>query len=219
VSKNQNAFIGGRSLHDNFVLVRQSMRLLHHLREPRVMLKLDLAKAFDTLSWAFLFEVLRRYGFGDKFLDWIAILLSSASTRVLLNGCPGPPIWHRRGLRQGDPLSPQLFVLAVDTLGRLVTHAATVGILQGLHPTKTIPVVSLYADDVVMFCLPTMDVIVAVREILLLFGRMSGLQVNFAKSSATLIHRVLDDTTSVVQEFGCPIVELPITNFAISLNL
>lgn len=95
VSKNQNAFIGGRSLHDNFVLVRQSMRLLHHLREPRVMLKLDLAKAFDTLSWAFLFEVLRRYGFGDKFLDWIAIILSFASTRVLLNGCPGPPIWHR----------------------------------------------------------------------------------------------------------------------------
>jgi hypothetical protein len=95
VSKNQNAFIGGRSLHDNFVLVRQSMRLLHHLREPRVMLKLDLAKAFDTLSWAFLFEVLRRYGFGDKFLDWIAIILSSASTRVLLNGCPGPPIWDR----------------------------------------------------------------------------------------------------------------------------
>jgi hypothetical protein len=91
VSKNQNAFISGRSLHDNFILVRQSMRLLHRLHEPRLLLKLDLAKAFDTISWAFLFEALRRYGFGSKFLDWLAMLLSTASTRVLLNGCPGPP--------------------------------------------------------------------------------------------------------------------------------
>jgi hypothetical protein len=91
VSKNQNAFISGRSLHDNFILVRQSMRLLHRLHEPRLLLKLDLTKAFDTISWAFLFEALRRYGFGSKFLDWLAILLSTASTRVLLNGCPGPP--------------------------------------------------------------------------------------------------------------------------------
>jgi hypothetical protein len=82
-------------LHDNFVLVKQSARLLHQLGNPRVLLKLDLAKAFDSISWPFLFEVLRQYGFGQRFLEWIAILLSSASTRVLINGEPGPPIWHR----------------------------------------------------------------------------------------------------------------------------
>jgi hypothetical protein len=59
VSKSQNAFIGGCILHDNFVLVRQSMRQLHQLRALRVLLKLNLAKAFNTISWAFLFEVLR----------------------------------------------------------------------------------------------------------------------------------------------------------------
>jgi hypothetical protein len=111
--------------------VRQSMRLLHQLRAPRVLLKLDLARAFDTISWPFLFEVLRRYGFSTRFLDWLAILLPSASTRVLLNGNPGPPIWHRRGLRQGDPLSPQLFVLAVDTVGRLIKRAMGLGAWAG----------------------------------------------------------------------------------------
>jgi hypothetical protein len=90
--KSQNAFISGRSLNDNFILVRQSMRLLHQLRAPRELLKLDLAKAFDTISWPFLFKVLRQYGFGTRFLDWLAILLSSVNTRVMINGDPGPPI-------------------------------------------------------------------------------------------------------------------------------
>jgi hypothetical protein len=89
VSNNQNAFIAGKSLHDSFVLAKQSATLLHQLHEPRVLLKLDLAHALDSISWPFLFEVLRRYGFSDKFLDWLAILLSSASTRVLINGEPG----------------------------------------------------------------------------------------------------------------------------------
>jgi len=80
VSPIYNAFISGRSLHDNFMLVRQSMRLLHYLHEPHVLPKLDLARAFDTVSWAFLFEVLRQYGFGGRLFDWLAILLSSANT-------------------------------------------------------------------------------------------------------------------------------------------
>jgi hypothetical protein len=159
----QNAFIPGRSLHDNFILVKHSARMLHRLRAPRALLKLDLARAFDSLSWPFLFEVLHQYGFSDKFLGWLAILLSSASTKVLLNGEPGPPVWHRQGLRQGDPLSPQLFVLAVDILGRLITRAVSLGIMQQLHPRQTVPSISLYADDVILFCHPTNDDITAVR--------------------------------------------------------
>uniref|UniRef100_A0A452YA33 Reverse transcriptase domain-containing protein n=1 Tax=Aegilops tauschii subsp. strangulata TaxID=200361 RepID=A0A452YA33_AEGTS len=120
VSRNKNAFIPGRCLHDNLVLVKQTTGLLHQLGAHRVMLKLDLTRASDSLSWPFLFEALCQYGFGERFLEWLAILLSSANTRVLLNGEPGPSIWRRCGLRQGDPLSPQLFSLVVDILGRLI---------------------------------------------------------------------------------------------------
>jgi hypothetical protein len=219
VSPIQNAFIPGRSLHDNFTLVRQSARMLHQLGDPRLLLKLDLARAFDSVSWPFLFEVLQQYGFGPRFLEWLAILLSTASTKVLLNGEPGPEIWHRRGLRQGDPLSPQLFVLAVDTLGRLLRRATEVGILRQLHPRRTIPTVSLYADDVVMFCHPLCTEVEAIREILLLFGCASGLRVNYTKSTITLIRCTPEEIGPVAQQLGCPIVELPLKYLGIPLTI
>jgi hypothetical protein len=131
------------------------MRLLHHLHAPRVLLKLDIAKAFDSISWPFLFEVLRQYVFGNRYLDWLAVLLSSSSTRVLINGAPGPPIWHQQGLRQGDSLAPQLFVLTVDMLGRLIKRAMEAGILQQSHLRQSISEISLDANDVVLFCHPS----------------------------------------------------------------
>lgn len=210
VSRNQITFILGRSLHDNFMLVRQSLKLLSQLGAPRVMLKLDLTRAFDSTSWPFLFEVLRQYGFGHRFLEWIAILMSSASTRVLLNGVPGPPIWHREGLRQGDSLSPQLFVLAVDTLGRLIRRAHDSGILLPLHPRRPIPAISLYADDVMLFCHATESDITAVKEILGLFGGASGLKVNYAKSSATVLHGE-QVATEIITGLGCTTAALPVT--------
>lgn len=72
---------------------------------------LDISKAFDSIYWAFLIEVLSHLGFGPNWCNLISYLLASSSTQVLLNGSPGNLISHRRGLRQGDPLSPMLFIL------------------------------------------------------------------------------------------------------------
>jgi hypothetical protein len=94
------------------------------------LLKLDISRAFDSLSWAFLAEVLRQMGFPEIWLTWIAVSLRTASTRVLVNGIPGETIAHARGLRQGDPLSPQLFVLAMEVVTILVCRAAEAGLLS-----------------------------------------------------------------------------------------
>lgn len=171
--------MGGRCLHDNFVSVRQSARFLHQLKLPHALLKLDLTKAFNSISWAFVLQVLRRIGFGERFCGWLCILCSSASTRVMINGAPGALIWHRKGQWQGDPLPPQIFVLTVDALRRLVCRALDFDFLQPLHPRRQIPVVSLYADDVVVLCHPSRQDLDTIKGLLSMFGQALGLSPTF----------------------------------------
>jgi hypothetical protein len=99
VQNNQSAFIKGRSLHDNFRNVQLTCKALHRARRPCILLKVDIARAFDSVDWIFLLEVLTQMGFGQRWRDWISAILSTASTRILLNGQPGRRICHARGLQ------------------------------------------------------------------------------------------------------------------------
>jgi hypothetical protein len=81
------------------MLVQQTVKFLHSQKQPRILLKLDITKAFDSVNWSFLLEVLRKLGFGAQWCDLLCGLLSSSSTQVLLNGSPRETIQHRRGLR------------------------------------------------------------------------------------------------------------------------
>lgn len=126
----------------------------------------------------------------------------------------GPPIWHRRGLRQGDSTSPQLFVLAVDTLSRLMQRALQTGILRSLHPRREVSAISLYADDVMLFCHATTSEVRAVKGILGVFGAASGLHMNYGKSSATALHGD-EMTATVLETLGCQTADLPISYLGI----
>ena len=155
IQANQSAFIRNRSILDNFKYVQRAAVLLRKKKIPKVLLKLDISKAFDTLSWSFLFEALEAYGFSTNWRGWISTLLRTATSRILLNGQPGPIIQHRRGVRQGDPLSPMLFILDMDVLNRLFQKAADVGDLSPLGNRAIKFHCSIYADDVILFMHPS----------------------------------------------------------------
>uniref|UniRef100_A0A453EQC1 Reverse transcriptase domain-containing protein n=1 Tax=Aegilops tauschii subsp. strangulata TaxID=200361 RepID=A0A453EQC1_AEGTS len=90
------------------------------------------AKAFDSVSWEYILELLQHLGFSARWRDWVSLLLSTTSSSCLLNGDNGPSISHRQGLRQGDPLPPLLFILAIDPLHHLLAAAAAEGTLAPL---------------------------------------------------------------------------------------
>jgi hypothetical protein len=174
VSTNQSAFVKKRFIEDNFMLVQQTTRFLHQQKQPRILFKLDISKAFDLVSWAFLLEVMRKMGFGMIWCDMISGLLATFSTQILMNGVPREFIAHQRGLRQGDPLSPILFILVMDILARLVQKSLEDGFLQPLSSRRLRHRISLYADDAVLFLKLDASDISLVIELLSLFEKASG---------------------------------------------
>jgi hypothetical protein len=184
VASSQSAFVRGRCIHDNYMLVQQTIKLLHKRKVPSVFLKLDISKAFDSVSWSFLLEVLSHLGFGASWCNLIANVLSTASTKILINGQPGEQIRHRKGLRQGDPRSPMLFILVTDVLNSLFTKAEELGLLQPLTRRNIGQRISLYADDVALFIRPIEQELDLTIKILEIFGEASGLRTNFQKSCA-----------------------------------
>jgi hypothetical protein len=111
ISTNQMAFIKKRCIHDNFMYMQQVIKELHKRKIPALFIKLDISRAFDSVNWPYLLDIMSFIGFGQLWRNWISSLWCTASSNYLLNGEPGRKILHCRGVRQGDPLSPMFFSL------------------------------------------------------------------------------------------------------------
>uniref|UniRef100_A0A453PG11 Reverse transcriptase domain-containing protein n=3 Tax=Aegilops tauschii subsp. strangulata TaxID=200361 RepID=A0A453PG11_AEGTS len=218
VPYSQSAFIQTRCIQDNFLYVKNAIRMLYKNKEPSLFLKLDIAGAFDLVSWGYLLELMQRLGFGAKWCDMISLIWGSASSRVMANGELGNRFYHRQGLRQGDPLSPMLFTIAIAPLHWLFLKATTVGALTPLHLPPSQLRVSLYADDAALFLSPTSRDIEVCKGIFCAFGSASGLCANLTKSGVYPVCCEELDLQALLQAFPIAVMQFPCKYLGLPLH-
>ncbi|GKV03045.1 hypothetical protein SLEP1_g15411 [Rubroshorea leprosula] len=184
ISKTQSAFVGGRQLVDSVLVLNEVVDEVRKRKQPAFVFKADFQKAYDCVNWSFLDWMSGAFGFGEKWRGWIKECLSTVRMSVLVNGSPTKEFEMGKGLRQGDPLSPFLFLMVGEALHGLVKKAENEGMLQGAKVGRRGLAVSLlqFADDTVILGEASKENILTVKAILRWFELMSGLRINFSKS-------------------------------------
>ena len=136
------------------------------------------------MKWPFLIKVLKFFGFHQKFINLIYQCISTVSFTLLLNGGKGPRIRPLRGLRQGDPISPYLFIIGSEVLARMINRCSAQRLINGIKIAPSITGISklFYADDVLLFCKAKHLEINEIINILGKYCEWSGQEINFEKS-------------------------------------
>ncbi|CAA7046646.1 unnamed protein product [Microthlaspi erraticum] len=192
---NQTAFIRDRLLLENVLLAAEVINGYHRKDlSPRITLKIDIAKAFDSMRWDFILACLTAYRLPRELIGWVKTCISSPVFSVSINGLTSGYFKGRTGLRQGDPLSPILFVMAMNVLSLMLNRAAIDGIFN-YHPgCKDVQLTHLsFADDLLIFVDGSSQLVAGVFTVLSQFEKMSGLAVNISKTS--LFCSGVSDTT------------------------
>lgn len=154
------------------------------LKKKGVLFKVDFAKAYDSVCWEYLEFVMGKTGFSTVWRQWMMECVSSATISVLVNGSPTDEFGLGRGLRQGDPLSPFLFLIVAEGLSVMMKKVMANGMFRGYKLGESALEIShlQYADDTLLVGETTWENIWAIKCILQLFEVTSGLKVNFSKS-------------------------------------
>ncbi|WKA05206.1 hypothetical protein VitviT2T_023185 [Vitis vinifera] len=171
-------------------------------------------KAYDHVSWKFLLVVVKKMGFGERRIKWIEWCISTVRFSVLINGSPSGFFQNSRGLRQGDPLSPYLFVITMEVLSCLLRRVISGGFLsrwrvRGRGGEGILISHLLFADDTLVFCEESHDQLTYLSWLLMWFEACSGLRVNLEKSELIPVGRV-HDIEDLTLELGCKVGGLPL---------
>ena len=175
VSPFENAFVEGRQILDVALIANEDVDSMLRRNDGGVVCKLDIEKAYNHLNWEFVLEVMRSKEFGQRWLTWITWCMSTASFSILINGSFAGFFRSTRGLRQGDPLSPYLFVLGMDISSRLINKAMEGNFLTGCKirgrgEEEELELSHLlYVDDTLLFCKDNLDHLAHLGWILMWF--------------------------------------------------
>ncbi|XP_056841874.1 uncharacterized protein LOC130495007 [Raphanus sativus] len=216
---NQTAFVEGRLLVENTVLASELVNGYHKNRgSKRITIKVDIAKAFDTLSWDFLFAALESLELPAPFVRLLRACICTPSFMVGYNGTVSGYFKGKRGLRQGDPLSPYLFVIAMNYLSLMLDKEARSGYLSYHHQCHKTRLTHLsFADDLLIFIDGSLESVQRVLQILHEFEKRSGLAVSLQKSSFFASGVSEQELQAIQVSTGMPCGSLPMRYLGVPL--
>ena len=195
IDESQSGFVPGRLITDNVLVAYECF---HYLRKKKVGkegylgLKLDMSKAYDRVEWSFLEGMMEKLGFPERFVQLIMAGVKSASFSILINGQPTRTFYPSRGLRQGDPLSPFLFIICAEGLSTLLRDAEAKKEIHGLKIGKKVDAIShlFFADDSLLFSRANEVEVDKILEILSIYEVASGQKLNMDKSEVSFSRNI-----------------------------
>ena len=215
IDESQSAFIPGRVIFDNIIVAHEVLHSMHTKKKGKsgfLAAKVDMSKAYDRVEWHYLEGVMTRMGFSNKWISLVMECVSSVSYSVVVNGKCSGNIALSRGLRQGDPISPFLFLLCAEGLSCLIRNDSNKGISQGVAAARYGPNVShlFFADDCLFFCKAKKAECEALCNILKSYEEASGKMVNLDKSGILFSpntsredRNMAMDTLLIHKQMGC----------------
>ncbi|KAI3763779.1 hypothetical protein L2E82_13776 [Cichorium intybus] len=212
VSKEQSAFIKGRQILDGPFILNELASWCKYKREKAYVFKVDFQKAYDSVRWDHLIEVMLQLGFGERWRCWISSCLHSATSSVLVNGSPTDQFQLARGLRQGDPLSPFLFILVMESLHIMVQRVMERGLMCGFTFGRSIQTsIShlFYADDTIFIGSWDKENVDSLVSLLHVFHLVSGLSINLQKSKLLGLGVTFEEVQHMATSTGCEPIKLP----------
>ena len=190
ISETQTGYVKNRNIEDSMRIIQD---IIHHSNSnnvPGILLAVEFRKAFDTVEWSFLFRTLKHFNFGANVIQWVKTFYNGINSCIINNGKSSNYFDIGRGVRQGDPLSPYLFIIVVELLAKAIKRNRNIsGITINSYEFK----MTQYADDLTL-TLGKPEAIPYILELLDNFGKCSGLQINREKTEGILLGSLKDNT-------------------------
>ncbi|GKB28475.1 RNA-directed DNA polymerase, eukaryota [Tanacetum coccineum] len=206
----QSAFVANQKILDGPFILNELFQWCKNKKYQIIIFKVDFEKAYDSVRWDYLEDILKFFGFGEKWCGWIRNCLLSSKGSVIVNGSPTNKFQFQKGLKQGDPLSPFLFILIMETLHISMQRVVDAGMFKGIKLGNSLQMSHLfYADDAIFMGHWSDSNLDTILRVLDCFYHASGLHINMIKSKLMGISVPSAKVDEAANKIRCATLKVP----------